>query len=98
MIAPEPVPAKPRPIGSPLSSPPVHDAVEVENVDVAVDARVAGDDGLPAGDPEADENATRTRIAERAYAIYLSRNGDGGDALSDWLEAERQVRDSPSAM
>ena len=31
------------------------------------------------------------RIAERAYYLYLARHGEEGDALSDWLEAERQV-------
>jgi hypothetical protein len=30
------------------------------------------------------------RIAERAYAIWQSR---GGDERSNWLEAERQIRD-----
>jgi hypothetical protein len=31
------------------------------------------------------------RIAERAYFLYLARHGEGGDALGDWLEAERQI-------
>ena len=35
--------------------------------------------------PTADE------IARRAYEIYLSRNGGPGDALRDWLEAEREL-------
>jgi hypothetical protein len=31
------------------------------------------------------------RIRERAYEIYLSRNGDG-DELSNWLAAEREIK------
>jgi hypothetical protein len=30
------------------------------------------------------------RIRERAYQLFLARD-TGGDALSDWLEAERQI-------
>ncbi len=32
-----------------------------------------------------------TRIAKRAYEIYLERGSRSGDALSDWLEAEREI-------
>ena len=32
-------------------------------------------------------------IRERAYEIYLSREGDG-DELSDWLRAERELMGS----
>jgi hypothetical protein len=31
------------------------------------------------------------RIRARAYEIFESRQGDGGDELSDWLQAEREV-------
>jgi hypothetical protein len=31
------------------------------------------------------------RIAARAYELYLARGGSHGQALEDWLEAERQV-------
>lgn len=30
-------------------------------------------------------------IARRAYELFEARGGAGGDALADWLEAERQV-------
>lgn len=33
-------------------------------------------------------------IAARAYGIFLQRNGGPGDALSDWLQAERELRGS----
>jgi hypothetical protein len=36
------------------------------------------------------------RIAERAYFLYLGRHGEDGDAVSDWLEAERQVSEEDS--
>lgn len=32
-----------------------------------------------------------TRIARRAYEIYLERGSRYGDSLSDWLEAEREI-------
>ena len=32
------------------------------------------------------------RIRRRAFELFLQRSGAAGDALSDWLEAERQVR------
>lgn len=31
------------------------------------------------------------RVRMRAYEIYLSRGAGDGDALSDWLQAEREV-------
>ncbi|MEI7657917.1 MAG: DUF2934 domain-containing protein [Phycisphaerae bacterium] len=31
------------------------------------------------------------RIRRRAFELFLARCGGSGDALSDWLEAERQV-------
>lgn len=34
------------------------------------------------------------RIRVRAYEIYRSRNGAAGDAVSDWLQAEREVTSS----
>lgn len=36
-------------------------------------------------DPEA--------VRQRAYEIYLNRGGVNGDPESDWLEAERQLRE-----
>jgi Protein of unknown function (DUF2934) len=34
---------------------------------------------------------TREEIALRAYHIYLERAGAPGDALNDWIAAERQL-------
>jgi hypothetical protein len=30
-------------------------------------------------------------IRLRAYEVFLARDGDGGDELSDWLIAEREI-------
>lgn len=37
------------------------------------------------------DGVTPERIRERAFAIYQSRRGNGGDAVSDWLQAEREL-------
>jgi len=36
---------------------------------------------------------TRREISERAYYIYLARGGVNGDPVSDWLQAERELRE-----
>jgi hypothetical protein len=33
----------------------------------------------------------RDRVASRAYELYQARGGSDGQALEDWLEAEREV-------
>jgi hypothetical protein len=35
--------------------------------------------------------ALQERIATRAYELYRARDGRQGDALGDWLEAEREI-------
>lgn len=44
--------------------------------------------------PHARAEATPERIRTRAYEIFQERSGRGaaGDALSDWLQAERELR------
>lgn len=42
--------------------------------------------------PVSSSDDVSTRIAKRAYEIYLERGSRSGDALSDWLEAEREIR------
>ena len=37
-------------------------------------------------------NPTYQQIAERAYQIYLKRGFGPGNAVTDWLEAERQLK------
>lgn len=31
------------------------------------------------------------KIRVRAYEIYLARNGEGGDEVADWLQAEHEL-------
>ena len=50
---------------------------------VATAPQSVGDTTAAAGD--------RDRIARRAYELYLQRGGAGGDAMDDWLTAEREV-------
>lgn len=33
----------------------------------------------------------RDRIAMRAYELYLARGGSDGQAMDDWLNAEREL-------
>jgi hypothetical protein len=35
--------------------------------------------------------ATEDQIRERAYYLYLQRNGHPGDPLADWLRAEHEL-------
>lgn len=49
-----------------------------------------------AGSPDRDvarmDEAARDAIEKRAYELYLHREADDGDALRDWLQAERELR------
>jgi hypothetical protein len=40
---------------------------------------------------DAPPGVTPDRIRARAYEIFQARNGGGGDALADWLRAEREL-------
>jgi hypothetical protein len=55
--------------------------------------------------PRATKSKTSTNVAEasattlseseialRAYEIFKARNGEPGDPVSDWLQAERELR------
>lgn len=39
---------------------------------------------------------THEEIALRAYEIYLERGGAPGDALEDWMRAERELMEKSS--
>ncbi len=47
--------------------------------------------------PDNDEAIARShtdleeQIRRRAYEIHCSRDGSGGSALEDWLQAEREI-------
>jgi hypothetical protein len=37
------------------------------------------------------------RVRQRAYELYLDRNGSGGSALDDWFKAEEEIRRAEDA-
>jgi hypothetical protein len=41
--------------------------------------------------PSSMLEVTPQRIQARAYEIYEARHGGPGDAVSDWLQAEREL-------
>jgi hypothetical protein len=50
-------------------------------------------------DPPVDQtpvsgNIERSRIAERAYELYVNRGREAGRDVDDWLEAERELTTS----
>jgi Protein of unknown function (DUF2934) len=44
--------------------------------------------------PESLHATPEEEIRRRAYEIFLERGAEPGDALSDWLQAERELRKS----
>ncbi len=36
-------------------------------------------------------NSDFERIQRRAFELYLKRQDSGGDSVSDWLQAEREI-------
>ena len=41
--------------------------------------------------PDENSHDFHARISERAYVLYEEHGREDGQALEDWLEAERQV-------
>ena len=41
-----------------------------------------------------DRVVTESDVARRAYDLYLARGGEHGHDLDDWLQAERELRDT----
>jgi hypothetical protein len=59
-------------------------------------ATKSGEPALPETEPVHSQPVSpaddlQVRIAKRAYEIYLERGSRPGYALSDWLEAEREI-------
>jgi hypothetical protein len=46
----------------------------------------------PTEAPAIKAEPTVEEIRQRAYELYLFRGDRSGDALEDWLEAERELR------
>jgi len=55
-------------------------------------AAASPQEGAPpyAGDTTA-ASIERERVAQRAYELYLARGGGDGQAMDDWLSAEREL-------
>ena len=45
-----------------------------------------------AEDTSANDTPSHEEIRQRAFEIYLERDGLPGDALDDWLRAERELQ------
>ena len=41
--------------------------------------------------PSAKKLSPQQKIAQRAYEIYLERNGAPGNPLEDWVRAEHEI-------
>ena len=57
--------------------------------DVAAAVSERGSSGASAG---VDSEPSHAEIRDRAYALYLARQGQPGDPVADWLGAEAQLR------
>ena len=64
------------------------DLAEEPQLEVASAPQSAGDTTAAAPD--------RDRIAMRAYELYLARGAADGDAVEDWLTAEREFTHRPT--
>ena len=55
-------------------------------------ASTASDSNTMVAPSTAASTESRTdRIAQRAYALYERRSGQGGSEVDDWLQAEREI-------
>lgn len=55
-------------------------------------ARTNGNGSSPRTKSKSTPKAsTHDKIAQRAYEIYLERNGAPGNPLEDWVRAEREI-------
>ncbi len=45
-------------------------------------------------DVKIQSELSEEQIRARAYEIYLAREGEPGDELSDWLKAEAELREA----
>ena len=58
------------------------------------DAVTTAADRSPKVLTDAAANVTEHDIARRAYDLYLARGREHGHDVDDWLQAERELRDS----
>ena len=62
-----------------------------EQVDMAADTGATTSNSTPRGNR--GRQPSHEEIAEAAYFRHLRRGGQGGDEFSDWLEAERELKE-----
>jgi len=55
------------------------------------EAQAVSADRGQAAEGEIEDTSLYSRIAARAYALFLARGCQHGDDLADWLQAEREV-------
>ena len=50
-------------------------------------------------EPQSNSSFSTTEevIAQRAYALYLSRGAEDGHDVEDWLQAEREIQEAKNA-
>lgn len=89
--APKPSTANATPTGNarPTTPPPQAAVHAATTAPAATPARSFQDVAPPRPTPAAP---TREQIAERAFAIWLSRGRGPGHDVEDWLQAERELR------
>ena len=44
--------------------------------------------------PKRPATITNSELSRRAYDLYLSRGGEHGHDVDDWLQAERELRNA----
>lgn len=54
--------------------------------------RTGTEDGLHVNGREDEKSIMHEMIASRAYELYMQRQPEEGDALTDWLQAEYEIR------
>lgn len=59
----------------------------------AADERTHTTTTKPAGTVFGSREPTPREIRDRAYYIYLARGSTNGDAVADWVQAERECRE-----
>ncbi len=63
----------------------------------SADAATTAADRAPKARIDAATNVTDNDIARRAYDLYLAHGCTPGHQLEDWLQAERELRQSSIA-
>ena len=63
----------------------------------SADAATTAADRAPKARMDAAASITEHDIARRAYDLYLARGCTPGHQLEDWLQAERELRQSSVA-